>query len=186
VIPKPADIVSGDVLIASIALNGATVASAPLGWDQIAAVTTLSNPKLYSYYRVASGATEPATYTWTLSASAAGSGGIARYSGVNNANPLDAPASTASSSANVSSLAIPAVTTANPGAMIIGAAALNSSSTTTVITSPAGMTERWDLGGKRQDYADATQPAAGSSGAKTWTFSSARAAAGWIAALNPQ
>jgi hypothetical protein len=51
---------------------------------------------------------------------------------------------------------------------------------------PTGMTERWDLGGKRQDYADAIQATAGSSGSKTWTFSSARAAAGWIVALNPQ
>jgi hypothetical protein len=70
--------------------------------------------------------------------------------------------------------------------MIIGAASVNSSATTLGITGPAGMTERWDLGGKRQDYADALQPAAGSSGDKTWTFSSARAAAGWIAALRPQ
>jgi hypothetical protein len=167
-------------------LNGATVASAPPGWVQIAAVTTISNPKLYSYYRVASGATEPATYTWTLSGSAAGSGGIARYSGVNNANPLDAPATTASSSSNVASLAIPAVTTANPGAMNIGGVAINSSSTSTIITSPGGMAERWDLGGKRQDYADAIQPNAGNNGAKTWTFSAPRAAAGWLAALNPQ
>jgi hypothetical protein len=34
--------------------------------------------------------------------------------------------------------------------------------------------------------ADAVQPAPGNSGAKKWTFSSARAAAAWIAALNPQ
>jgi hypothetical protein len=185
-IPKPANIASGDVLVASIALNGATVASAPPGWVEIAAVTTLSNPKLHAYYRIAGGATEPATYTWTMTTAAASSGGIARYSGVNNANPLAAPVSTASSSANVSSLAVPAVTTTTPGAMIIGAATVNSSATTLAITSPAGMTERWDLGGKRQEYADTIQPSVGSSGAKTWTFSSARTAAGWIAALRPQ
>jgi hypothetical protein len=48
------------------------------------------------------------------------------------------------------------------------------------------MTQRWDLAGKRQDFADTIQPAAGSSGGKTWTFSSARAAAGWFVALRPQ
>jgi len=185
VISKPAGTAPGDVLVGSLALNGGTVASAPAGWVQIAAVLDITNPRLFSYYHVA-GSAEPPTYSWTLSAAVASSGGIARYSGVNNANPLAAPASTASSAANVSSLAVPAVTTANPGAMIVGAASVNSSSTTLLITSPAEMTERWDLGGKRQDFADAIQPAAGSSGPKTWTFSSARAAAGWIAALNPQ
>jgi hypothetical protein len=185
VISKPAGTAPGDVLVGSLALNGGTVASAPAGWVQIAAVLDITNPRLFSYYHVA-GSAEPPTYSWTLSAAVASSGGIARYSGVNNANPIDAPANTASSAANVSSLAVPAVTTANPGAMIVGAASVNSSSTTLLITSPAEMTERWDLGGKRQDFADAIQPAAGSSGPKTWTFSSARAAAGWIAALNPQ
>jgi hypothetical protein len=52
------------------ALNGSTVSSAPPGWVQIAAVTSLPNPRLYSYYRVADAA-EPASYTWTLSGSVA-------------------------------------------------------------------------------------------------------------------
>ena len=184
VINKPAGTAAGNVLIASIALNGTTITTAPSGWVQIAAIITI-NPRLYAYYRVA-GAGEPATYTWTLSAAVANSGGIARYSGVNNANPLDATTTTATATV-VTSLAVPAVTTVSPGAMLVGAAAINSSNETILITSPAGMTERWDLGGKRQDYADALQPAAGSSGNKTWTWSSgsARDAAGWLAALKP-
>jgi len=48
------------------------------------------------------------------------------------------------------------------------------------------MTERWDVAGKRHEFDDAIQPAAGSSGGKTWTFSAPRAAAGWLVALNPQ
>ena len=113
------------------------------------------------------------------------SGGIARYTGVSNVSPLDAAASTASSATNVSNLAVPAVTTGSPGALLIGSAAINSSSTTIVITAPADMAERWDLGGKRQEYDDALQPLVGSSGGKTWTFSSARPAAAWLAALKP-
>ena len=95
--------------------------------------------------------------------------------------PRPAPAA----SAAVSSLAVPAVTTTRPGAMLIGGAAINSSNTSVLITAPAGMTERWDLGGKRHEYDDALQVAAGTSGTKTWTFSSARAAAAWLAALRP-
>jgi hypothetical protein len=184
-IQQPGGTAEGDVLVASLALNGGSIASAPPGWVQVAAITNIPNPRLFSYYRVA-GPNEPNPYTWTLSAALASSGGIARYSGVDNANPLAAPANIASSAATVASLTVPAVTTTSPGAMIIGSAAINSSSTTILIESPAGMTERWDLGGKRQDYADVLQPNAGGSGDKTWTFSAPRAAAAWLAALRPQ
>jgi len=184
VIVKPAGTGAGDVLVASLALNGSTVSSPPSGWVQIAAITSISNPRLYSYYRVA-GAAEPVSYTWTLSSAVANSGGIGRYTGVSNVSPLDAPASTASSATNVSNLTAPAVTTVSPGAMLIGAAAINSSNTAIVITDPSGMAQRWDLGGKRQEYDDAVQLLPGSSGRKTWTFSSARPAAAWLAALKP-
>jgi hypothetical protein len=184
-ITRPGGTAAGDVLVASVALNGQTVTSVPAGWVQIVAITTIQNPHLYSYYHVA-GASEPSTYTWTLSSAVANSGGIARYSGVDNANPLAATANFASSDLTVPSLTVPSITTAVPNSMLIGAAAINSSSTAITITSPTGMTERWDLGGKRQDYADAIQPTVGSSGDKTWTFSSPRAAAAWLGALKPQ
>ena len=165
------------MLVASIALNGATVTAVPADWVQIAAVTSISNPKLYAYYHVA-GAAEPASYTWTLSSAAAGGGGIARYSGVNNASPLDAPAVTAANAAAVSSITVPAVTTTTSGAMLIGGTAINSSNAATTITGPAGLTQRWDLR-KRQQYDDGIQAAAGSSGSKTWTFSAPRESVGW-------
>ena len=182
-IAKPPGTAPSDILVASLALNGSDVTSAPPGWVQIAALTTLSNPKAYAYYHVA-GSVEPATYTWNLAASAVNSGGIARYSGVSNASPLDAPATTASAAAAMS-LSVPAVTTTAPGAMLIGGVALNSSNVTVLITAPAGMNERWDLAGKRGEFDDALQGSAGGSGAKTWTFSTARDATGWLAALRP-
>jgi hypothetical protein len=184
VVAKPAGTIAGDVLVASAVVSASTVSAAPAGWVQIAAITSAANPTIYSYYHLA-GAAEPASYSWTLAASTTGSAGIARYSGVSNASPLDVPATSAGSSAAVSSLAVPAVTTTRPGAMLIGGAAINSSNTTVLIAAPAGMTERWDLGGKRHEYDDALQAAAGNSGSKTWTFSAARAAAAWLAALRP-
>jgi hypothetical protein len=174
VIDKPAGTIAGDVLVASLAINGPGVWSAPPGWVQMAAVTTAVNPKLYAYYRVASTA-EPAGYSWSLNGPAASSGGIARYSGVN----------TASSSTVVLDLTVPGITTTSAGAMLMGGAAINSSIPTVLITAPAGMTERWDLGGKRHEHDDALQVVAGSSGTKTWTFSAGRAAAAWLAALRP-
>jgi hypothetical protein len=185
VINKPAATGPGDVLVASVALNGATVASAPAGWVPIAAIASLSNPKVYGYYRIAGG-TEPAAYSWSLSSTAAGSVGIARYTGVNNVTPLAASTTSASSAAAVSSLTAPALTTAVPGAMLIGAAAVNSSNVALLITGPGETTQRWDLGGKRQEFDDAIQAAAGGSGSKTWTFSGPREGAVWLAALRPQ
>src|SRR5436309_5394600 len=183
-VANPAGTAAGDVLVASIALNGATVTAVPADWVQIAAVTSISNPKLYAYYHVA-GAAEPASYTWTLSSAVANSGGIARYSGVDNASPLDAPAATAANATALSSLTVPPVTTTTPGAMTTGGAAIYSYSTAVTITGPGDLTQRWDLAGKRQQYDDGIQAAAGSSGSKTWTFSAGRESAGWLAALPP-
>src|SRR4029450_12507156 len=66
----------------------------PAGWTEIAAVTGIKNPRVFGYYRVAGNA-EPNSYEWTLTAAVAAGAGIARYSGVDGAKPLDAPVSTA-------------------------------------------------------------------------------------------
>jgi hypothetical protein len=67
--------------------------------------------------------------------------------------------------------------------MVVGCVGVNSSSVTLAITSPIGMTEAWDIGGKRNELADGSQAAPGATGARTWTFSSARDWAGWLVAL---
>jgi myo-inositol-hexaphosphate 3-phosphohydrolase len=175
---------AGDVLVACIALNGTKVSSAPAGWTRIGAVEALSNPRIYGYYRVA-GSSEPAQYVWTLGSSQANAGGIARYSGVSTQAPLDVQPQTAYGAAATSGT-VPGVTTMTPNAMLIGCMAINSSSTAVSITSPSGMAETWDIGGKRHEFSDAVQAASGPSGDKTWRFSSGREWAGWLSALRPQ
>jgi Bacterial Ig-like domain len=184
-IPKPAGTVAGDVLVACLALNGGRVATggAPAGWSPIASDAVIANPHIFGYYKVA-GSSDPADYRWTLASSVTSGAGIARYSGVNTSTPLDAPASTASGTA-ASTPIIPGVTTATAGAMLVGCMAMNSSSITNAIGSPSGMTEAWDIGGKRHELADGVQSVAGGSGAKSWTFSAARDWAGWLSALRP-
>ncbi len=178
----PAGTSANDVLVACVTLNGTTVSAAPAGWTQFAASTGVTNPRVFGYYRVA-GAAEPASYSWNLTSSVAHSVGIARYSGVSPTAPIDASASAAGASA--SSGAIPAITTTTSNALITGCMGINSGSTTIDIAPPSGMGEVWDIGGKRQEYADAIQAAAGSTGAKTWTFTSSREWAGWVLALRP-
>jgi len=184
-IPKPAGTTVGDVLVACLALNGGGVSSSgvPAGWTLIAAATGVANPHVFGYYHVA-GSTEPSSFTWGLSSSVANGAGIARYSGVRAASPIDASATTASG-ASATTGTLPGVTTATPGAMLVGCMGINSSSTAVLIDPPSGMAEAWDIGGKRQELADHSQAAAGPSGSKTWTFSSTREWAGWLVALRP-
>ena len=59
----------------------------PSGWAPIAAVTSISNPHVYGYYKVA-GRFRAERHLEPQRAVANG-GGIARYSGVSNASPLD-------------------------------------------------------------------------------------------------
>jgi hypothetical protein len=81
---------------------------------------------------------------------------------------------------------VPGVTTTRANAMVVGCMGVNSSATTLTISSPGGMTEAWDLGGKRHELADGLQGVAGPTGDKTWTFSAGREWAGWLVALRPR
>ncbi|PTT62171.1 hypothetical protein DBR22_17750, partial [Arthrobacter sp. HMWF013] len=134
-IPKPANVAQGDVLVSCIALNGGTIplTGAPTGWTRLAAVTTIANPKVYGFYKVAT-ASEAASYSWTTTSTASG-GAIARYSG---ASGPDGTATSASGGA-ASSGTVPAVTSTTANAMLVGCMSVNSGSVT--LTSPAGMTQ---------------------------------------------
>ena len=174
-VPLPSGTAAGDVLVSCLSLNGGTVKTAPAGWTQIAAVTSISNPHVYGYYKVA--AVGEATPTWTLSGSLTSGAGITRYTG---ASGVDGPATTATGAAATSGT-VPAVTTTTANTMVVGCMGVNSSST--AITSPSGMTEAWEVAGKKGELDDALQASAGSTGARTWTFAASREWAGWLVAL---
>ena len=183
-VARPANTTAGDVLVACLASNGSTVPGVPAGWTSLMSNTSIPNPRVFGYYKVAT-ASEPDSYSWALSKVVQSAGGIARYSGVSNGGVLAAFPTTAAS-ATISSVAtVPAVTTTAPNAMVVGCMSVNSSYATLTITGPVGMAEAWDLEGKRQELDDATQATAGSSGARSWTFNAARGWAGWLAALRP-
>jgi hypothetical protein len=179
-IAKPSGVVAGDVLVSCLSLNGGSIGSAgvPAGWTPLASLTSLANPKVYGYYKVAT-STEPADYPWTTSSVTSG-GVIARYSG---ATGLDTTATSASGAAAASGT-VGQVTTTTANAMLVGCMSVNSSSVT--LSSPAGMTQVVETGDRRFELADGLQPTAGPSGTKTWTFSAAREWAGWLVALRPR
>jgi myo-inositol-hexaphosphate 3-phosphohydrolase len=180
-IPRPAGVAAGDVLVGCVSLTGGTInatTGVPAGWTPLAAVTSVANPKVYGYYKVATTA-EPADYTWATSSTTSG-GGIVRYSG---ASGLDTSAKSASGAA-ASFGSVPGVTTTTPNAMLVGCMSVNSTSVT--LTSPTGMSQAVETGARRFELADGNQATAGASGTKTWTFSGARDWAGWLVALRPK
>ena len=182
-VAKPSGTIAGDVLVACVATNGANISAGgvPTGWSSIASVTGASNPRVFGYYKVAT-QSEPADYRWTLASSVTSGGGIARYAG---STGLDGSGTTAFSTLATTSATIPGPTTLSSGAMLVGCLAINSSSTTTTITTPTGMTEAWDIGGKRHEVTDALQAVPGTGASRTWTFSSSRSWAGWMVPLRP-
>ena len=185
-VDRPAGTVAGDVLVACLAVNGASVATGgvPQGWATLAEATSAGNPKVFGYYRVAQ-AGEPAQYTWGLSGSASSSGGIARYSGVSVLDTLEgSPSVGGGGSTTSATIAGPTTTVANT--RLVGCMGANSSNPNVVVTEPTGMTAGWDLEGKRQQMSDGPVASPGATGDRTWTFSSGRAWAGWLVALRPR
>ena len=132
-IAKPAGTAAGDVLVACLALNGGAVATGgvPAGWSPVASVTGVANPRVFGYYKNATGS-EPADYQWTLASSVTSGAGIARYSG---AGGLDAPATQASGTSGLSGT-VPSLTTVTANAMSVGCMAIDAPATSATISSP--------------------------------------------------
>ena len=190
-ISAPAGTAAGDVLVAAITADtNPSMASVPAGWTAMVNGLSInssstSGAKVYVYYHVV-GASDPASYAWTLSAAAKWGGGITGYRGVNNTTPLDAPVVTAvDASYNATSITAPSTTTASNGAMVIGGVGCDCAAPM-VSAPPSGWTQRWQAaGGQIAELADRAQATAGATGTVTWTLSAARAVAAWQAALKP-
>lgn len=173
-INKPSGTVEGDVMIASIAVRPDTAAiTEPANWTLVRRVDN-ANPNANSlavYYKVA-GASEPADYTWTFSASTGSAGGIQSFLGVDQGNPInvDSGQNTASGLTH----ATPSVNTTATNTMLVTSHDFTSSATW---TPPAGMTEAFDVASETVPAAAGIsiegnyviQAAADATGAKTAT-----------------
>ena len=197
VVNKPAGVIEGDVLIASIAVRPETLTvTPPSGWTLVVrqnnSIATVNAVLIYS--KVA-GASEPSTYTWSFSVGSTGSvGSISAFTGVDLTDPINTYGSFADTIASYSIVA-PSITTTVDGAMILTTHVTSSSNDW---TPPSGMTEMTDASslaipngvgiGIETNYL--LQTSAGSTSSKTATFSSAGGVAsdigtGITIALNP-
>src|SRR5262249_33886903 len=126
------------------------------------------------YYRVAG--TEPATYSWSFSASNLASGGMIAYRGVLTGSPVDVSGGLgAAQGSGVPAIPANAGTTTTANDMVL---AFFADAYQTTFTAPSGMTDAYDAattGSKAGDgitleAADVVQTSSGSTGTKTATL----------------
>ena len=184
---KPAGVVDGDVLIATINADAnPTMATVPSGWRAVTGPLSVStSARIFSYYRVvASASAEPPQYAFKLSAAKAWNAGVTAFHGVNRTTPFDTAATTKVVTSSTTAITVPSVTTVTPGAMLVGGVGLNS--VVAVIAPPVRWTEAWEAdGGQNAELGYRAMPVAGASGSSAWTLSVPKPGAAWVRALRP-
>ncbi len=143
-INKPADAAAGDILVAAISVSGgsATAITPPTGWALILRTDSSDDVSLVSYWKAA-GASEPASYIWSVTPHMRAVGGITRYAGIDQTNPIDASAGT-SARGYIANTPSASTTSAGDEAVAIFAADFGIPAVAHFST-PAGMTEKYDL-----------------------------------------
>jgi hypothetical protein len=131
-------VVAGDALLASVAVRGNPVLTPPAGWTLVRLDLSGGTIRQAIYVRIA-GASEPVSYTFTLSNAQSAAGGIVAYSGVDPTTPIDAHGGQINASST--SLTAPSITTTGANRMLVAFYAIPN---LTTYTAPAGMTERFD------------------------------------------
>jgi hypothetical protein len=181
VLPTPAGVQTGDVMLAVVAVRSNPTVTPPAGWNLVTATVNGSNLRQLSYTRVAT-AGEPSSYRWGFNQNRAASGSILAYTGVSTATPVETFSGGTGSSATITA---PSATTTSNGAMVVGAFSIANGAT---VTPPAGMTERGEVASStkiRTEVADGLQRTAGPTGARSATATSSGANVGQLLVLHP-
>lgn len=181
VLSKPTGTVEGDVLVAFITVNWTSTPTItpPSGWTQVGTwgASGASSTHAGVWYKVA-GASEPTSYTWTISTTMTDSGSaIVRYTPTAPTTPpgiIDAAAAGSTATPAVA----PSVTTTGTGDTLIALFTASTAGST-----PTGMTARvaLDRTGAGAWIYDELLTTAGATGTRTWTGSSL--GKGWVIAL---
>jgi hypothetical protein len=185
VIPVPAGVVAGDVLLAQVTYNTSGAITAPAGWSLVRSDVNTTAVRQSVFVHVA-GSSEPPSYTFTLAAAHGAVGTILAYTGVDTSNPIDASSGRANASST--SFTAQSLTASGPNEMLVG---LFGAKGPVTITQPAGMTERGELtfntSGEKvtNEAADVLLSAAGPTGNRVATASPAAYNIGQLVALRP-
>jgi hypothetical protein len=144
-IAKPAGTAQGDLLLAIIShQSGAAVSmTPPSGWTTVpnADYSDANNTRIHAWYKFA-GASEPSSYTFTMSGSSqAIAGGMMAITGASG-TPINASLGQVTPT-NTLFLPAPSITTTAQKTLLVYGGAIN---TPLFITPPAFMKERFDVG----------------------------------------
>lgn len=198
VLPRPAGVQAGDVLIAHVALHthsfNANPLPAPSGWTLVRVDRDAAH-MIAGVFRRLAGASEPSSYTFSNASgdtSQQAVGAVMAYRGVDPANPVDAH-SGATGTSNDSDLVVsPSVTTTRPGARLVTLVG-TFGTIQGPATPPSGMTERYEAtedneSGDVEVLGQASDQVLGSAGATGTRTTTVLAYDTWVAqavALRP-
>jgi Bacterial Ig domain len=168
-VTRPSGVAAGDLLLATLEIDAepATV-TGPAGWtklqDVIGAPGTAMAYHTQVWWKVA-GASEPASYTWTIGGTPWVDIGVLAYQNVNTASPIDVSA--ARDSGTTATPVTDSVTTTGPNELVVALFVnFNSGSW----TAGSGMTRRYNFDSNVAQ--DVLQASAGPTGTKTATNTS--------------
>lgn len=183
-INKPSGVVVGDVMIMHIGGQNGSITN-PSGWTQIdKGAYANGNINMATYYRVVDG-TEGSSFTITASLNNSCHGVITAFTGVDTTEVIDnaGAAHSANSASSGTTITATGVTTATDNAMLVVSMLKSNAAASNNFSTISGMTESYDFGNiynaVSMDYG--VQGAAGATGNKTSTISSAFWAAHMVA-----
>jgi hypothetical protein len=171
-VARPAGVVVGDVLLATVTINSNATVTAPAGWVLVATVAS-GTAQRASTFRKLAGAGEPVSYAFVWSGNAKAAGWMIAYTGVDPVNPVDVSATYANPASSAQSA--PSVTTTGAGRTVVRVWA---NKALTAIVPPAGLSVLAQATGTTSQgvslaAAAAVQPAGGVSGVSVATAGSA-------------
>jgi hypothetical protein len=174
-IGRPATSTVGDLLLAAVATKDGSnsTVTPPAGWNLILRTDNATHVSILTYWKVV-GASEPSSYTWTLTPTTNAIGGITAYTGVDTSNPVDVSSGNTGRSATAIASSI---TTTIANDQVVTAFAVPPGAT--AFSTPASTTEKYDTAktpnGPSIASDDVAQASAGASGSKSSTISSGTA-----------
>jgi hypothetical protein len=176
-ITTPAGVQNGDVMLAMIFVNNTTsVITDPSGWTFIRETSPAGTTRQRTYWKVVDA--EPASYTWGLAPSASISGAMGAYRDCDTTSPID-PGHTGATAATGTATAT-GFTTQRDNTMLVMIASTSGSRNYTAST----LTEQYDSAANI-GWFDGVQAAAGASGDKTATISSAASSGSQLIGIKP-
>lgn len=190
---NPAGLAAGDLMVAFLSQNdpGSPMVSTATGWTSVLTQTYNSGGSIVGvavYYRFATAADiSNGSFTFSFRSSRRSAGAILAFRGVDTGNPVNASASQGNASST--SLTAPSITTTALDTMLVALYGNAQGSNTSA--PPGGMTEVFDgstgagPNGVGIEGAYATQTAAGATGTRVATATTAAVNVGVLLALRP-